>query len=109
VLLGKWLLGDTRLLLLHEPTQAVDVKARQDILRAIHDIAEEGTSVLIASTEPEDLVTVCDRVLLFRDGEVSHELAASFDADQIISATYSTDVKAKSGAAPTHDEQGETQ
>jgi ribose transport system ATP-binding protein len=107
VLLGKWLLGETRLLALHEPTQAVDVKARQDILRAIHDVAEEGTSVVIASTEPEDLVTVCDRVLLFRDGAVSHEIAAAFDADQIIGATYSTDAKAKAGAA-TNDTQGET-
>jgi ribose transport system ATP-binding protein len=109
VLLGKWLVGETRLLLLHEPTQAVDVQARQDILRAIHDVAEAGTSVVIASTEPEDLVTICDRVLLFREGAVSHEIAAAFDADQIISATYSTDAKARAGAAPSNDEQGETQ
>jgi ribose transport system ATP-binding protein len=108
VLLGKWLAGDTRLLLLHEPTQAVDVKARQDILRAIHDVAEAGTNVLIASTEPEDLVTVCDRVLLFRDGVLDAEIAASFDADQIIGATYSTDAKVKAGVAGDHDPQGET-
>ncbi len=109
VLLGKWLVGDTRLLLLHEPTQAVDVKARQDILRAIHDVAERGASVVIASTEPEDLVTVCDRVFLFRDGAASEEIAAPFDADQIIGATYSTESKPGSGAAVRNDEQGAIQ
>jgi ribose transport system ATP-binding protein len=109
VLLGKWLLGETRLLLLHEPTQAVDVQARQDILRAIHDVAERGASVVIASTEPEDLVTICDRVLLFRDGAVRAEIAASFDADQIIAATYSTEAKTRTDVAFHHDEQGAIQ
>jgi ribose transport system ATP-binding protein len=93
VLLGKWLMGDTRLLLLHEPTQAVDVQARQDILHAIHDVAAAGTTVVVASTEPEDLVTLCDRVLLFRDGLVVAEIAAPFDADRVIAATYSTDTR----------------
>ncbi|MBS1676217.1 MAG: sugar ABC transporter ATP-binding protein [Actinobacteria bacterium] len=101
VLLGKWLVGETRLLLLDEPTQAVDVKARQDLLRAIHDVAAEGTAVILASSEPEDLVTVCDRVLLFRDGAAVQEIAAPFDADLIIAATYSNVTKASAvgGAA----------
>lgn len=107
VLLGKWLLGGTRLLLLHEPTQAVDVKARQDILRAIHDVAEDGTTVVIASTEPEDLVTVCERVLFFREGEVVQEMA-SFDSDRIIGATYSTAVKPKATAKPNQSEEGDS-
>jgi len=109
VLLGKWLLGDTRLLLLHEPTQAVDVQARQDILRAIHDIAERGASVVIASTEPEDLVTICDRVLHFREGAVSEEIAAPFDAAQIIGATYSTEAKSRPSATFRNDKQGAIQ
>ncbi len=106
VLLGKWLVGDPRLLLVHEPTQGVDVKARQDILRAIHDVAEQGTSVVIASTEPEDLVTICDRVLLFSGGRAVDEVAAPFNADQIIEATYSTDVRASVAVASDHDSRG---
>lgn len=95
VLLGKWLTGGPKLLLLHEPTQAVDVQARLDLLRAIHAVAEQGTTVLVASSEPEDLVTICDRVLLFREGAVSVELAEPFDSTRIISATYSTSAKVR--------------
>jgi ribose transport system ATP-binding protein len=102
VLLGKWLSGGPKLLLLHEPTQAVDVQARQDLLRAIHDVAEQGTTILLASTEPEDLVTVCDRLLLFRDGVVIDELHEPRDSSEIFSAVYSTLAKEAAGDAPAH-------
>jgi ribose transport system ATP-binding protein len=95
VLLGKWLAGGPRLLLLHEPTQAVDVQARQDLLRAIHGVAERGTTVLLASTEPEDLVTVCDRVLIFRNGAIVAELHEPRDSADIFGAVYSTSAKAQ--------------
>jgi ribose transport system ATP-binding protein len=101
VLLGKWLAGGPKLLLLHEPTQAVDVQARQDLLRAIHDVARQGTSVIVASTEPEDLVTVCDRVVLFRDGAVAGELHEPRDSSSIFSAVYSTSAKGVRGDFPT--------
>jgi ribose transport system ATP-binding protein len=102
VLLGKWLSGGPKLLLLHEPTQAVDVQARQDLLRAIHGVAEQGTTILLASTEPEDLVTVCDRVLLFRDGVVTGELHEPRDSAEIFSAVYSTLAKEGTGDVPAH-------
>lgn len=62
-LLGKWLTVGPKLLVLHEPTQAVDIGARQDILRAIRNSADAGISVLLVSSEPEDLVSTCDRIL----------------------------------------------
>ena len=56
VLLGKWLSVGPQLLILHEPTQAVDVGARQDLLRAIQRAARSGVAVLLVSVEPSDLV-----------------------------------------------------
>jgi ribose transport system ATP-binding protein len=88
VLLGKWLAGSPRLLLLNEPTQAVDVAARQDIVRAIHRVAEAGTPVLVASTEVADLSLLCHRILVFRDGRVHAELAGDADEASILAATY---------------------
>jgi len=107
VLLGKWLAGRPKLLLLHEPTQAVDVQARQDLLRAIHAVAGRGTTVLLASTEPEDLVTVCDRVVIFRDGAVAAELHEPRDSADIFGAVYSTAAKAQRSASVTARSQGD--
>jgi len=68
VLLAKWLhLGPT-VMILHEPTQAVDVGARQDILRALQSAADSGVAVVIVSSEAEDLSAVCDRILMHTHG-----------------------------------------
>jgi ribose transport system ATP-binding protein len=88
VLLGKWLLGNPRVLIAHEPTQAVDVGARRDILAALRRAAQMGAGVLISSAEAEDLASTCDRVLVMAEGAVVHELLPPFDADTIIAATY---------------------
>jgi len=55
-------------LVLHEPTQAVDVGARRDILTALHRAADSGVAVLLVSSEPEDLAAACDRVLVYSAG-----------------------------------------
>lgn len=90
VMLGKWLAGDPALLLLHEPTQAVDVGARKDILQALEDVADRGTTIIVASTYADELAMVCDRVLVFHEGEVVAELGASASEDEIIEATFRT-------------------
>jgi ribose transport system ATP-binding protein len=87
ILLAKWLLNDPELLVLHEPTQAVDVGARADILRAISAAASNGVPVLLSSIEAEDLALVCDRVLVLTNGEVSHELHAPFSIEDLADPT----------------------
>jgi ribose transport system ATP-binding protein len=64
VLLAKWMGASPRVLVLHEPTQAVDVGARRDILLAVTRAAARGIAVVLVSGEPADLVAVCDRVLV---------------------------------------------
>lgn len=88
VLLGKWLVGKPKLLLLHEPTQAVDIQARQDILSAIHKVAGRGTPVLLASSEAADLAVLCNRILVFRNGEVAHQVAGPCDPRTILDTIY---------------------
>lgn len=90
LLLAKWLLGRPSVLLLHEPTQAVDVGARIDILRSIRAAAEAGMTVLVSSIETQDLASVCDRVIVLRSGEIAEELTHDLDASTIESATYSS-------------------
>ena len=89
VLLAKWLAGGPRLLLLHEPTQAVDVGARADIIGVVRHAAADGCAVIVAGTDPQELVMLCDRVLVLRDGRVRAELSGELDEDTIVQATFS--------------------
>ncbi|GHF17437.1 galactose/methyl galactoside import ATP-binding protein MglA [Amycolatopsis deserti] len=70
VVLGKLLNAGTRVLLLDEPTRGVDVEAKDQIYQLIRDLAAAGTSVLMVSSELEELFEVCDRLLVLRDGQV---------------------------------------
>jgi ribose transport system ATP-binding protein len=62
---------------MHEPTQGVDVGARQRIFQRIATAAEEGQAFVLASAEHEDLAHLCDRVLVFRHGRVVGELTGN--------------------------------
>ncbi|MGN7247459.1 sugar ABC transporter ATP-binding protein [Janibacter anophelis] len=87
VLLGKWLSVRPDFLVLHEPTQAVDVGARRDILTTIGEAADRGIGVLHVSIEPSDLVEVCDRVLVHHSGQPLRELRTT-DPDELLRAIY---------------------
>ncbi|ROO87194.1 ribose transport system ATP-binding protein [Actinocorallia herbida] len=88
VQLAKWLAGKPRLLLVHEPTHAVDVGARQDIAVAIHRAAAEGCAVLVASADPAELALLCDRVLIFDGGVIVDELNGPPGAAEIVESTF---------------------
>ncbi|CAI9410104.1 sugar ABC transporter ATP-binding protein [Nocardioides sp. T2.26MG-1] len=88
VLFAKWLSTGPELLVLHEPTQAVDVGARADLLRAIGDAAAAGRGVLLVSTEPTDLAEICDRVLVLHPGQEPREMRTD-DPDALLEAIYS--------------------
>lgn len=77
VLLAKWLQTDPPLLMLDEPTQGVDVGARQQVFGAIAEAAKQGSAVLCASTDYEQLSQICDRVFIFARGKIVQELRGS--------------------------------
>ena len=60
-------------LVLHEPTQGVDVRAKMDIFRIIDDMAAQGVAIIIISTEIRELIGVCDRILVMNDGRMTDE------------------------------------
>jgi ribose transport system ATP-binding protein len=75
VLLAKWFERRPSLLLLHEPTQGVDVGARYQIYAMVREAAAGGAAVLCASSDYEQLAMLCDRVLVFGRGRLVGELA----------------------------------
>jgi ribose transport system ATP-binding protein len=80
--------GRPRLLLLHEPTQGVDVGARGDIINVLRAEAERGCGILMSATDVRDLALMCDRVLILRDGRMVTELTGEFDQDDLVEATF---------------------
>jgi ribose transport system ATP-binding protein len=70
VVLAKWLQAAPKVLLVHEPTQGVDVGARLQVFQTITQAAAEGMSVVCASSDYEQLAAICDRVLVFHGGEI---------------------------------------
>jgi len=86
-LLAKWLLAQPRLLLLHEPTQGVDVGARQDIYRFVKSAATlTQMAVLWVTTDFGELAEVCDRVIVLSQGRSISTLAGDELSDEAISA-----------------------
>ncbi len=93
VLLAKWLATGPRLLVLHEPTQAVDVGARQTITDAVRQAAAGGCAVLVAGTDETELTMLCDRVLVFRDGRPVEELTGEFTPDDVVQSIFSGHIR----------------
>jgi len=81
VVVGRWLLGGTRLLLLDEPTRGVDVGARAELYGVIRRLADEGVGVLLVSSEVPEVLGLSDRVLVMREGRLIREAAAT-DLDE---------------------------
>jgi putative xylitol transport system ATP-binding protein len=74
VVLGKWFLTEPRILLLDEPTRGVDVGAKREIYRIMSDFARAGGTVVMVSSEIDEVLGMADRVVVIRDGRVSGEL-----------------------------------
>ncbi|OJX67977.1 MAG: hypothetical protein BGO95_06395 [Micrococcales bacterium 73-13] len=75
IVFAKWLRNRPKVLLLEEPTQGVDIGAKQALYGAIDAAAEAGSGVIVCSSEAKELVRLCDRVLVLRNGRVAAELS----------------------------------
>jgi ribose transport system ATP-binding protein len=74
VVLARWMNLQLPLLILEEPTAGVDVGAKRQIYAILREQAEAGACVLVVSTDFEEVANLCTRALVFRDGQVAHEL-----------------------------------
>lgn len=86
VLLARWLALSPRLLLLDEPTRGIDVGAKADIANLIHGLAAKGMGILMSASELEELVAMCDRVVVIRDGASIAQIDGSEVSEHAIMA-----------------------
>ena len=78
-----------RLILLDEPTRGVDVGAKYDIYRLIRELAGQGASILMVSSELGELIALCDRIVIMRRGRAAAEVpAAGLSENQLLAHCY---------------------
>lgn len=88
IILAKWLMQDCDILLLDEPTQGIDVAAKAEIYKLIQEMTEAGKSVIVVSSELEELTRVCDNIHVMYDGEqVIQVNKAEYSSDYILHAS----------------------
>lgn len=75
VVIGKWLLRNPKLMLLNDPTKGVDVGAKAEFYHLLARLQEAGTAILFYSSDDDELLGLCNRVLVLHDGRISAELA----------------------------------
>jgi ABC-type sugar transport system ATPase subunit len=73
VVLGKWLLRNPMVLMLDEPTRGIDVGAKREIYRILQRLSEEGTAIVLISSESDEVYDLSDRIVVMRDGSFSRE------------------------------------
>ena len=83
-ILGRWLETDPRILILDEPTKGIDVGAKSDFYKLICDCAQKGILVILISSELSEIIGLCDRVMVVREGRISKELERSELSEETI-------------------------
>ena len=85
IILGRSLITNPRVLVLHEPTRGIDVGAKAEIYSILRGIAQEGVAVILISSEIPELIMNASRVLVMRSGKISGELSGTeIDEQQIL-------------------------
>jgi ribose transport system ATP-binding protein len=77
LVIGKWLMMAPRIILLNDPTRGIDVGTKQEIYQLLRKLAQDGAAILFYSTDYDELIGCCDRVLVMYDGTIRRELAGA--------------------------------
>jgi ABC-type sugar transport system ATPase subunit len=90
VVVAKWLETNPEFVVLDEPTKGIDVGARANIYEIIHNVAARGKGVLVVSSEAEELLSLCHRILVMRNGQIVEEFDPEHaDTDDLIRTALS--------------------
>jgi ribose transport system ATP-binding protein len=88
VVIGKWLMRKPQVLLLDDPTRGVDVGTKAEFYTLLTKLCDEGRTILFYSSDDEELIGLCDRVLVLHDGGIVAELAGqSLTKEKLIAAS----------------------
>jgi ABC-type sugar transport system ATPase subunit len=101
VVIAKWLLSAPSVFIMDEPTRGIDVGAKYEIYSIVNQLAASGSAVLMISSELEELLGMCDRILVMSRGEiVSSFERAAFDEENILRAAFRETEPARAERTP---------
>ena len=88
VVVGKWLVRDAKVLIIDEPTAGIDIGAKDELHETIARLAKDGVSVMIVSSDLEELIKVSDRIIVLREGRIIKEFCDGYvTAEDILRAS----------------------
>ena len=82
VVLARWIGKDSDIVVLDSPTRGIDIKVKQDIYQLMNQMRKNGKSIIMISEELMELIGMCDRIVIMKDGEISGELERSQNLDE---------------------------
>ena len=82
VVLARWIGKDSDILVLDSPTRGIDIKVKQDIYQLMDRMRKQNKSVIMISEELMELIGMCDRILIMKDGKINGELTRSQELDE---------------------------
>jgi ribose transport system ATP-binding protein len=75
VIIGKWLLTAPQVLILDEPTRGIDIGAKSEIYKIMHELSAQGVSIVMISSELPEILGVSDRIIVLREGRLQGAVA----------------------------------
>ena len=101
LVIGKWLMMAPRILLLNDPTRGIDVGTKQEMYQLLRQLADAGAAILFYSTDYDELVGCCDRVLVMYDGAIRRELiGAEITERALVSSALNIGAEARKSGPP---------
>jgi ABC-type sugar transport system ATPase subunit len=98
LVIGKWVLSNADIFIFDEPTRGIDVGAKAEVYRLIHELAGRGAAVIVVSSEITELTNLCHRILVMSSGKIYDELSADdFDERRILAAAFAAHVATRDG------------
>ena len=100
VVIAKWLMRKPRIILLNDPTRGIDVGTKQEIYQLLRNLADAGAAILFYSTDYDELIGCCDRVLVLYDGGIRRELVGDEITEHALIASALNIETGEAGARP---------
>ncbi|MEA4890076.1 MAG: sugar ABC transporter ATP-binding protein [Clostridiaceae bacterium] len=88
VVIAKWLIRNSEVLIFDEPTRGIDVGAKSEIYKLIHELADEGKAILVISSELPEVLRLADRIVVMCEGHVTGELGAGSSQEAIMGLAH---------------------
>lgn len=88
VVIAKWLIRDSQILIFDEPTRGIDVGAKSEIYKLIYELVDEGKSIIVISSELPEVLRLADRILVMCEGKITGEVGAGESQETIMSLAH---------------------